>query len=113
MSNDLYCVTVYDDDDYYDNVLDELLVYGYEQAKAAGEYLKLYSEHEHDCENAHVSITSCTVCNEDYVSILKEYKDELAKQKRTEYEELMREDLAHIKELIKIYEDDYGVKPEL
>ena len=113
MSNNIYCVTVYDSDSYYNTELDELLIYGYEQAKAASEYLKLYYEHEHDYEDVFVSIANSTICDENYISKLEEYKSELAKQKRAEYEELMQEDLAHIKELIKAYEDDYGVKPEL
>ena len=47
------------------------------------------------------------------ISKLAEYEDKLAEQKRAKHEELMHDDLAHIKELIKTYEDDYGVKPEL
>lgn len=113
MTNDLYCVTVYDGECYYDTALDELLIYGYEQAHAAGEYLKLYYHHDYGYKYIDISVVKATVSNEDYISKLVEYEDKLAKQKRAKHEELMHDDLAHIKELIKAYEDDYGVKPEL
>ena len=113
MTNDLYCVAIYDSDSYYDTELDELLIYGYEQAHAAGEYLKLCYQHEYGYKYVEVSITKPTIYDEDYISKLEDYEDKLAKQKHTEHEALMNDDLAHIKELIKAYEDDYGVKPEL